>query len=72
MRHRLTGFRLWAFRDVGDSVLYHSLPLGANTAKTLSELVRDGDSSLIEVRAFANTSARFGYYCALEGAYAVA
>jgi hypothetical protein len=25
IRHRLTDFRRWAFRDVGDSVLYHNL-----------------------------------------------
>jgi hypothetical protein len=27
-RHRLKGFRRWPFRDVGDSVLYHSLSKG--------------------------------------------
>jgi hypothetical protein len=36
MRHRLKGFRRWPFRDVGDSVLHHSLPGSAAEPNKIS------------------------------------
>src|SRR5450759_5320270 len=50
MRHRLKGFRRWSFRDVGDSVLYHSL-LGLGTMQQASgSVLRPSEAS-----AFVNT-----------------